>query len=138
MKNKNGFACSIPAGLAIGTLYAIIWTILMTMGISYAIICKWMPEDNIGYCAMLILFTASFIGAITSIKKIKHQKMMAAIATGIIFWGVLLGITGICFGGHYAAIPESASMILIGSLSATFLYRQEKKKNVIKKRHLKS
>ena len=128
---------SMPAGLAIGAAISIGWTILWAAVLAKLIDTEALDENAVGYGAMLILLTASFIGALLSGGRIKRQRVLVSMASGGIYYLVLIGITALFFGGQYTGMGVTALLVLAGSTCAMLLAAGErggKKRKPIKMR----
>ena len=113
-KTQSGRALSMPAGLSMGLLYAVI-VILAGVVLSAKLIEREViGQENMGYAVMIILIVASWIGAMISARKIKRQKVMVCVMSAGILWGFLMIITMLMFGGEYRGVGESALLILCG------------------------
>lgn len=77
-----------------------------------------MPETGIGYGVMILLLLASFAGAMVSWGKIKRQRMLVCVLSGAIYFGILLAITALFFGGQYSAVGVTGLLVLCGSALA--------------------
>ena len=80
-----------------------------------------LKEESIGYGVMALLTAASLTGALESVRRIKHQRILICAASGILYWGILLAITAVCFGGQYQAVGETGLMIFCGSALAAMI-----------------
>ena len=120
-ERPTGTAMSIPGGLALGGLISLTVTMLLSGIIALLIHRQVLQHRAIGYGVMVLLTTAAFAGAMTAQNRIKHLRLMMCMISGILYWGQLLTITALFFGGQYAAVAETGSMILCGSGLAAFL-----------------
>lgn len=114
-RKPTGRAMSVPGGLAMGGLWATLVTVLAAALLAKLIDREILKEEAIGCGVMVLLTLASFTGAVTAAHRIKHQRLMVCAASGILYWGILLAVTAICFGGRYEAVAETGGMILCGS-----------------------
>lgn len=110
----TGLATSIPAGLAAGTIAALLWTVVGAAITAGLISGETLPESAIGYGALVILITASFLSAQISFHKIKHRRALVSLAAGGIFYLVLLSMNALFFGGQYAGMGVTALAVLAG------------------------
>ena len=119
-QKPTGRAMSMPGGLAAGGLRAILVTVLTAAILAKLIEREILKEESIGYGVMLLLTAASLTGAMTAVHRIRHQRILVCAASGILYWGILLAITAIFFGGQYEAVAETGLLILCGSALAAF------------------
>lgn len=123
----TGRTLSLPAGVAAG--------IGVSLGISAAAIAvlaklvdsETLAWENIGYGIMVMLLAASFLGALTAYRKIKRQRLMICLLTGMVFFGILLSMTALFFGGRYHGVGVTFLLILAGSGCAGLLGLREGK-----------
>lgn len=124
--SKNtGRALSMPAGLALGGVSSLTMTILLSAVLSKLVDAETLSEENIGYGVMVLLLVASFAGSLISSARIKHQRMLVCLLSGIIYFGILLSITALFFGGQYEAVGVTAILVLGGSITAAFVGLRE-------------
>ena len=114
MRKASGRATSMPAGLAIGALWSAAVTLALAAILAKLVENEVMPEESIGYGVMVILVLASFLGAMVTVNKVKHQRLMMCLASGAVYFGILLATTALFFGGQYTAVGETALMIVCG------------------------
>ena len=120
-RKNAGRAKSIPGGMFL----AVCVSMLITVFIS-AILAGYLHREKItwqqaGYWIMGMLFAASFIGGKCAIAAIKRQRILICVMTGILYWGILLCMTALFFGGNFDAIWETAGIIGAGVGSAALL-----------------
>lgn len=120
-KKPTGRALSMGAGLGVGAIFALCWTILGAMTAGKLLDMEIMKEKDIGYASVLILLTASFGSAIVSWGKIKRQRMLVCAASGGIYFLMLLCATALLFGGQYSGVWVTLILILAGSGAAMAL-----------------
>lgn len=64
---------------------------------------------------MVLLIVSSFAGAMISFGRIKRQRMLVCIVSGVIYFAILMSITALFFGGQYSAVGTTALLVLAGS-----------------------
>jgi len=116
-----GKASSIPGGMAIAASISIIITIASSAVIANFLNTEKITCEQAGYWIMGMLFLASFIGGKCAFAAIKRQRIAVSIMSGALYWGLLLCITALFFGGNFSAVWETAGMIAAGSGSAALL-----------------
>lgn len=115
-QKPSGRAASMPAGLITGLGIGIGITLLLSAVSAVMVDEGWIGEKDIGYCAMVILITAPFIGARTAQKRIKRQHLAVCGMFAVLYSLVLMGITALLFGGRFEAV--GVTLLLIGCGSA--------------------
>ena len=124
----TGTARSFPVGTLLAGFVSMIITFILGSIIAKSIHIEKITWEQAGYWIMITIFVASFLGGKYAIKLIKHQNLMISIAAGIIYWGLLLCITALFFGGKFDAVLETAGIILSGSVSAALISKPKRKK----------
>lgn len=132
-KKPTGRASSMPAGLAMGGLCSLAVTFVGASILAKLIDGNTLPESSIGYGIMVILILASFFGAMLAFHKIKRQRAVVCMASGVILYLVLLGMTALFFGGQYSGVGVTALLILCGSGLAVLLGLREKRGGKVQK-----
>ena len=120
-RKPTGRAMSIPGGLAVGILFSMAVTLVLTAVLAKLVETETVPQEKIGYGVMVILVLSAFIGAMTAFSRIKRQRLMVCGLSGVIYFGVLMSITALFFGGQYSAVGVTALLILLGSAAAALL-----------------
>lgn len=77
-----------------------------------------LPEEKLGYGVMLVLLAASWTGGLLGKNKMKKQVLPVCLACGIGYFGLLILLTALFFGGEYSGVGASGLMILCGSILA--------------------
>ena len=130
--NRTGKIKTVPAGLAIAASASMITTLIFTAMIANFLNTEKITWEQAGYWIMGMLFAASFIGGKVGISAIGHQQFMISAMTGFVYWGMLLCITALFFGGFFDAVGVTAGIIGAGSCSAALLTKpisQKRRKN---------
>lgn len=117
----TGRAASMPAGLLQGALVSIAVTLSIAAILAKLLDSEKIGWENIGYGIVFLLLAASFLGAIAAYRKIKRQRILVCAASGVIYFGVLLAVTALFFGGQYHGILVTFVLIFAGSVTAGLL-----------------
>ena len=112
---SGGKATSMPVGFFWGGVVSTVVTVLISAVMAWLVISQKIKESQIGYGIMVLLTLASFIGAKVSYGKIKRQRLVVSFGSGLVYFGILLCITALFFGGQYSGVGETGLMILCGS-----------------------
>jgi len=132
---QTGTASSIPAGLACGALTATGITLVSAVAAANLVNREILGWENIGYAVLVILMLSSWLGAVVSAEKIKRQRLAMCITSGLIYFGILLIVTGLFFGGQYSGVGETALLIFCGSMLGVLTgYRGKTRRNNRKNR----
>ena len=133
---QSGRAMSMTSGILVGTITALITGIIGICITAKLIEMEIIAYQKIGYGALITLVVSSWIGSITSIKRVKRQKNIAAILTGLCYYGLLLVIVAAFFGGEYNGVAETGLLILCGNiLSILFESGNKNRGNRIRKKY---
>ncbi len=120
-RKATGKAASMGAGLAMGGLLSALWT-----AVGAALLAKLMESGSIGvsalgWGAMGILMTASFLGALLAVGKIKRRRILVCGASGLVYYLMLVAVTALFFGGQYSAMAVTAAVVAAGCGAAVLL-----------------
>lgn len=129
-RKPTGTASSIPAGLVSGAMTAAGITLILSAVVARMIDKQLLSWDNMGYGVMGILLAASWLGAIITAGKVKRQRFLMCVLTGVLYYGILLAVTALFFGGQYSSVGETGLLIFCGSVLAAFtgISRKSKRK----------
>ena len=119
-RKPTGLASTIPAGLASGALAAVAATLAGTAVTAKLINAEVMAWDKSGYAVLLILLLASWLGAVVAAGRIKRQRLAMCLSAGLIYFGILMLMTALFFGGQYSGVGETGLLIFCGSMLGVF------------------
>lgn len=117
----TGRTMSIPAGLGMGLGVSLTITAAAIGILAKLVDSEKLPWERVGYGIMVMLLAASFAGALAAYGKIKRQRLMVCLLTGVVFYGFLLSLTALFFGGQFEGMGVSLLLILAGSGAAGLL-----------------
>lgn len=120
-QKTTGRAASMPGGLAFGAAVSVGVTILAASLLAWMLDREILGQNQIGYGIMVLLLLASFLGAMGAFAKIKRQRMLVCLASGILYFGILLSCTALFFGGQYSGVGVTALLITAGAIAAGLL-----------------
>lgn len=128
-KTKHtGKTSSIPIGMAIAAAVSMLTTLILSITIAYLLHTEKISWKQSGYWIMCMLFAASFIGGKCAYAAIKRQRLTVSIMAGVLYWGLLLCITALFFGGNFDAVWVTGAIIGAGcGTAALFQVPIEKK-----------
>ena len=87
-------------------------TLLMSFALAGLISRERLSWDQVGYGILILLFLSALLGAATSVKAVKRQRLMIAMGSGLLFWATLIAITALFFGGQYDGMLVTGLIIL--------------------------
>ena len=126
-RKVTGTAVSMPAGIAIGCVVSLLLTLAGSSLAAKLISDEILKDTAIGYGSMLIVLLASALGAVTAISKVKRRYLQVCLLSGVSYYGLLLCITALFFGGQYQGMGVTAMLVLAGVGSVVLLGTKEKK-----------
>lgn len=136
-RKVTGTAVSIPAGLAMAAVISIAITLAGAGGFGYLISKEVVSESAIGVCAMVIVLLSASAGAATAVGRIKRRRVYVCGLSGVIYYGLLLSMTALFFGGQYQGMGVTGLLVLAGCGAVALLgLRGEKSAHRRKRRRI--
>lgn len=123
----TGKAKSIPGGMAIAAAVSMTVTLLLSGLIAYGLDTEKLTWEQAGYWIMGMLFFASFLGSKCAYAAIKHQRGLLTVMHGVVYWGMLLCLTALFFGGQFSAVWETGGVIGAGCGTSLLISAPKKK-----------
>lgn len=121
-KQATGRARSVPAGLAAGAGVSVLVTLLGTALLAKLLDTQTVQWEAVGYGILTMVMLAAMLGSITAMKQIRRQAGIVCMLSGFVYWGILLSITALFFGGQYEAVGVTLLLIIGGSGCAFLLH----------------
>ena len=115
LQRRDGRASSIPEGLAAAAGVSLGLTVMGSGVTAWMILRGSFPHGWAGYCAMVILLVSAAAGALTAASRIRRLRAQMCLASGGIYYGCLLAITALFFGGQYQGMGVTALVVFCGS-----------------------
>ena len=89
-------------------------TLLMSFALAGLISRERLSWDQVGYGILILLFLSALLGAATSVKAVKRQRLMIAMGSGLLFWATLIACflgdsTTECWSQDWSFWPPAAS-----------------------------
>lgn len=135
-QKTTGTASSVPGGLACGAQAAVVITLVGAAVTAFLINTEKLAWKNTGYAVIAILILSSWIGAMVTAGRVKRQRLAMCMASGGVYFAILLASTALFFGGQYSGVGETALLVFCGSLVAVFSGYRGKSGRISKKIHL--
>ena len=120
----TGRAWPIPKGLAYGACISTVITVLISAISAHMVSKEWIEQERIGYCALAALLSASCIGAWAAAGKVKLTQIRIAMLNGAVYFGVLLSMTALFFGGQYEGMGVTLAVVALGSVAGGILSKK--------------
>lgn len=133
----TGTASSMPVGLLWGAAGSMIVTAAGAALFAYLILHEMLAESSIGYAAMVVILISALLGALLSVSKIKRRRSLVCALSGLIYFGILLSMTALLFGGQYQGMGVTALLVLAGSGTALLLGLRQKNPGKASKRKIR-
>lgn len=114
-KQTNGRASSIPAGIGAGAGVSALITLAGTAVLAKMLDAETIQWESIGYGILIMVMLAAMLGSLTAARKIKRQFGLVCLMSGFVYWGILLSITALFFGGQYEAVGVTLLLVVAGS-----------------------
>lgn len=110
----TGRARSMGIGLLMGGLTSLLVTIGGSMLSAALILKNDLPEEAVGYCSAGIIFFSTYLGAQLAAAQIKHRRLYVYSLSALIYFGCLLSMTALFFGGQYQGVAVTGLVVLAG------------------------
>ena len=123
----TGKSMSVPGGLVLSGTISMGITLLISILLAKLLDSQKLGWEQTGYWIMVMLFAAAFAGGKVGIAAIKRQRLAVSAMCGLLYWGLLLCMTALFFGGNFNAVPETALIIIAGSGCAAMVSLPQKK-----------
>ena len=112
----TGKAMTMTAGVVIGAGVSAVSSIIGTGLGTWLIDSGSLPEDGIGYVAMLVLLISAVVGAWLAVVLVKRQRLVTCIISGCIYLLLLLLVNLFCFGGQFQGLVPTLLLVAGGSV----------------------
>jgi putative membrane protein (TIGR04086 family) len=117
----SGRASSIWGGVFAGVVLALAITLLGAFVMAVLLDAQIVDAEKIGYGSMVILILSTSAGSWLASAMVKHRVLMVCSMVGGCYYGSLLAITALFFGGQYRGMGVTAILIFGSSLAVGFL-----------------
>ena len=112
VKKISGRAPSLGKSITAGVLLGTAWTLLCAMIIAKLIDSEMLSMDKVGYASMVSVLSAVFIGASLAGKRAGHMVVQAAAISGAAYFGCLLLVNALFFGGGYSGLGVTLILVV--------------------------
>lgn len=135
VKRATGTAVPMAIGMISGVGLGLITTILLSGLVAYLVLTEKLQETSVGYCAAIILASSVGLGCLIATVLIKRMLMQVCIGVGGSYYGMLLVITALFFGGNYRGMGVTALVVFGTALAVGLLklHNNERKQRARKK-----
>lgn len=118
MRKRTGRAVTMPVGLAWGAVANILGTLAGAVIAAKLMDAGTIKENTVGYAVLITLLLSSYIGSKVAVNKIKRQRVVVCVLSGLVYFLVLLSMTALLFGGQYEAVGVTGVLVAGGSMLA--------------------
>lgn len=126
MRSDTGKAVAMPVGIGMGAGISLALTLAMCWILALLIHGGHMEMEHLGYGIMAALLLSAIAGAAFAKGKTQRRRLLTCALTGLGYYGLLLMIPLLFFGGHYGSVWETGLLILGGSLVPALLTKHKK------------
>lgn len=135
VKRATGTAVPMAIGMISGVGLGLITTILLSGLVAHLVLTEKLQETSVGYCAAIILASSVGLGCLIATVLIKRMLMQVCIGVGGSYYGMLLVITALFFGGNYRGMGVTALVVFGTALAVGLLklHNNERKQRARKK-----
>ena len=126
-RKVTGRTSSVPGGLAAGGFISMLATMLITAVLALLLENERMDWDAVGYGIAGMILLSAYLGAVTAWKRIRRQRLMICMMSGLVYWGSLLSVTALFFGGQFEAVGVTVLLIAGGCLCAVMTGAERKR-----------
>lgn len=127
-KLQTGKASSVTGGLITAASVSLTTTLILTAAIAYLLNKETVSWSQAGYLIMGMLFLAAFLGGKIAYSRIRRQRFVVALMSGLLYWGILLAVTALFIGGQVDAVLETAGIIGAGCGTSVLLFLPKNRK----------
>ena len=120
-QKSSGRASSVPGGLAAGAGVSAVTTAIMTAVLAWMLNQETIAWEMVGYWILAMIMLSAFLGSAIACRRIRRQKLMVCFMSALVYWGMLLSITALFFGGQYEAVGVTGLLVTGGSVCAALL-----------------
>ena len=117
--NENRNVRRMIAGISGSLLTTLIVTAMFAGMISKELI----PEEKIGYSAIVVVLVSVIIGVSIAISK-SENRILPLVCVGLSYLVVLMTLTGIFFSADYQRVGITILIVIFGCISATILSKK--------------
>jgi len=112
---SNGRMLPMPKGLAIGLIYAAIWTAVNVAVVAYLFAEEILVFESIGYFIVFILMSSSYLCSKVSYAKTGRKQMLVCICAATGYLLTLIMINVLFFGCKFEAVGVTLMCVFGGS-----------------------
>lgn len=141
-RKVTGTASSMAGGLAWGGAVSMALTVILAVVTAKMVDMGTLAEGNVGYAALGILLISTVSGARLAAGRIKRRRLLVCLASGAIYYGLLLLVTALFFGGKYTGMGVTALAVLGGSGASCLMgmgqgsgRRRKHRRSILKSTH---
>lgn len=135
VKKISGRAPSLGKSVTTGVLLGATWTLACAMIIAKLIDSEVISMDKVGYASMISVLSAVFIGASLAGKRAGHMVVQAAAISGAAYFGCLLLVNALFFGGSYSGL--GVTLVLVAAATGLAILAAGKSRGRSRRRQYK-
>jgi putative membrane protein (TIGR04086 family) len=127
IKKATGRAMSLPAGIGAGGIAGYLLTLILSGLLAWLMHSERIALENIGYGSMIVILLSAALGAFVAQQLVKHRKIVVCLASGAVYYVLLMATTALFFGGQYQGMGVTFGMVLAGTGSIGLIVTNKKK-----------
>ena len=125
IKQGQSVWTSVGIGASVGAGGSVVATLALSALAASLISRETISETSMDMVALAILILSSAVGALTAVKVTAHHRLPVCMASGCIYYLVLLSCTALFFGGVYSAVGVTGLAIFGGCGAVVLLGLKE-------------
>ena len=126
MKRKKQSLSGMPAGIAIGSVSALVMTLAGTMVLTAIIIGEKIQQEQMVYGVAAVILLSSFRGAWITAGIAGGKRLICALISASVYMLTLLCITALFFDGIYGDIGVTCLLIFGAAIAAALAGHKRK------------
>ena len=133
MINRRGTATIWVPSAVTSLLTTLILCGICAAAVTYGFV----KEDDLGYCTVVVLLTASITGGIVITKHVKEKKWVYSLLASSVYAVELVLMTMALFGGEFSGVIVTLFVVFSGALIPVILEKRTRKerKTLSRKKH---
>ncbi len=117
-RKVTGRTLSVPAGIGLGAAACVVLTLAGAALLAWLSGRETISDSGLGIGCGLVLLISSSTGGILAAALIRKQRLMVCTITAASYYGILLGMTALLFGGQYQGMGVTLVCVLAGAALA--------------------
>ena len=125
--NKHGKPTLKSRAVILGAMVSLAATLAACAAWARLLDGEFLGEESVGYGVAIIVIFSTWLGTMTAIRKRKGERLLTALAVGLVYFLILLLVNLVFYNGEYAGVPVTVLLIFGGSFLAVLTAPGEKR-----------